>query len=64
MVCNRYTYAAVLGACLFTACSKPTSKVSSADAAIELTTVKYDALKAAIQAHKGKIVVLDVWGDF
>ena len=34
------------------------------DAPIEIKLVKYDQLKEAVKAHKGKIVVVDVWGTF
>jgi hypothetical protein len=29
---------------------------------VELKTVKYDALKAAVREQRGKIVVVDIWG--
>jgi hypothetical protein len=31
---------------------------------VELKPVKYDALKAAVRAQRGKVVVVDVWGVF
>jgi thiol-disulfide isomerase/thioredoxin len=31
---------------------------------VELKTVKYDALKAAVRAQHGKVVVVDIWADF
>ena len=32
--------------------------------AVTLQPVKYDALKAAVRSHRGKVVVVDVWADF
>jgi thiol-disulfide isomerase/thioredoxin len=34
------------------------------DAPIQIQSVKYDQLKEALKAQKGKIVVVDVWGTF
>lgn len=34
------------------------------DTPVEIKLVKYDQLKEAVKAHKGKIVVVDVWGTF
>lgn len=31
---------------------------------VELKTVKYDALKAAVREQRGKVVVVDIWADF
>jgi thiol-disulfide isomerase/thioredoxin len=31
---------------------------------IELKTVKYDGLVQAVQAQRGKVVVMDIWGEF
>lgn len=31
---------------------------------VELQAVKYDALKAAVRARHGKVVVVDIWADF
>jgi hypothetical protein len=33
-------------------------------AKVELKTVKYDALKAAVREQRGKVVVVDIWGEF
>jgi thiol-disulfide isomerase/thioredoxin len=35
-----------------------------APAKVELKTVKYDALKAAVREQRGKVVVVDIWADF
>jgi hypothetical protein len=35
-----------------------------AAAEVELKSVKYDALKAAVRAQRGKVVVVDVWAEF
>lgn len=34
------------------------------DAPVQIQVVKYDQLKDAVKAHKGKIVVVDVWATF
>jgi hypothetical protein len=31
---------------------------------VTITPVKWTELESAIAAHKGKVVVLDVWGEF
>jgi len=31
---------------------------------VELKPVKYDALKAAVREQRGKVVVVDIWGEF
>jgi thiol-disulfide isomerase/thioredoxin len=31
---------------------------------VELKPVKYDALKTAVRAQRGKVVVVDIWADF
>jgi hypothetical protein len=33
-------------------------------AEVELKPAKYDALKAAVRAQRGKVVVVDFWGEF
>ena len=35
-----------------------------APATVQLKTIKYDQLVEAVKAHRGKVVVVDVWGDF
>jgi len=36
----------------------------AADPKIDLRTVKYDDLAKEIRALKGKVVVVDIWGEF
>jgi hypothetical protein len=40
----------------------PADEPSPAD--VQLKTIKYDALKEAVRAQKGKVVVVDFWGEF
>ena len=35
-----------------------------ADGAVTLEVVKLDDLRKAIESHKGKVVVLDVWAEY
>jgi hypothetical protein len=43
--------------------AKPTGQTAKS-AEVTLTTVKWPELQSAIASHKGKVVVLDVWGTF
>jgi hypothetical protein len=51
-------------------CAKDTGSQISTSAgrrdntAVELKRVKYDELVSAVKSNKGKIVVMDVWGEF
>jgi len=40
------------------------SEPARGEAAVELKQVKYDQLGDAIKAQRGKVVVVDVWGEF
>jgi hypothetical protein len=71
---SRWTW--VLPAALaVAACSSPPQKgdavgagqsadMATAKAPVTLTPVKWTELASAIASHKGKVVVLDVWGEF
>jgi cytoskeletal protein RodZ len=66
----------MVAALLVAACSSPVPKTdqppsdrpalaSIAQApAVTLTAVKWTELESAIAAHKGKVVVLDVWAEY
>jgi hypothetical protein len=43
---------------------KSSTPAAARSAEVILTTVKWPALESAIASHKGKVVVLDVWGEF
>ena len=68
---RRYGWA-FLAALALAACSSPprgdpthADKPSTAQITeVKLTTAKWPDLESAIAAHKGKVVVLDVWGTF
>lgn len=72
MVCDRAllrstTFRRVLiGAALALAGCTQTDKPAEpiAPSEIKLEVVKYDQLETAIKAHSGKVVVVDVWGEF
>jgi hypothetical protein len=40
------------------------SKVAEKIGEVTLTPVKWPELQAAIAAQKGKVVLLDIWGEF
>lgn len=44
-------------------CAEGSSCCSTTEAVVELKTVKYDQLTEAVRAHKGKVVVMDVWAS-
>jgi hypothetical protein len=57
----------------FAACAAPqappkaetkSEKAPDGEPAVALQVVKWPELEKAIAAHKGKVVVLDVWGEF
>ena len=71
---SRYKWG-LLAAVAVAACSSPAPKGDQAAGdkpmsataratEITLTTVKWPELQTAIASHKGKVVVLDVWGEF
>jgi hypothetical protein len=67
---RRYAVAAA-AALAFAACAQnesPKLPVASGEAAgepaVALQVVKWPELKKAVAAHKGKIVVLDVWAEY
>jgi thiol-disulfide isomerase/thioredoxin len=47
-------------------CAGPTvaEPAKPAPAKVELKTINYAQLVEAVKAHRGKVVVVDVWGDF
>ncbi len=53
----RSSMALVFVAAMFAACS-------TAERPVTMTPVKWPDLEKAIAAHKGKIVVLDLWAEF
>jgi hypothetical protein len=64
----RLTWLAVFGAILVTGCGKEsplaTAPAAPAESIVELKPAKFPQLVEAIKAQKGKVVVLDVWGEF
>jgi thiol-disulfide isomerase/thioredoxin len=42
----------------------PISLLADPPSEVKLETVKWPALEKAIAAHKGKVVVIDLWADF
>jgi hypothetical protein len=34
------------------------------ESAVDLKVVKYNGLVEAVKTHRGKVVVVDVWGEF
>jgi hypothetical protein len=42
----------------------PTAAPAPREGVVELKVVKYNSLVEAIKAQRGKVVVVDVWGEF
>jgi len=43
---------------------KPLPTAATPSTEVALKAVKWPELQAAIESHKGEVVVLDVWGEF
>jgi hypothetical protein len=55
----RTTLIIALGALLLPAMARAQDK-----AGVTLEVVKYDGLKNAVAKHRGKVVLVDFWGEF
>jgi hypothetical protein len=55
----RATTIISLGALLLAAPATAQDKVE-----VKLEVVKYDGLKSAVAKHRGKVVLVDFWGEF
>jgi hypothetical protein len=67
MVHVRNAFGPVL-ALAFAACSAPqppaVQKTTEGEPQVALQVVKWPELEKAIAAHKGKVVVLDIWAEY
>jgi hypothetical protein len=53
-----------LTACLAAFATEPSGTGNAASEGVELKTIRYRDLCAAVRAQLGKVVVVDIWGEY
>jgi len=61
-------FAVLLGVAVLAGCGAPerlsTTPQPSAAVPVDVTEAKFDALDAAVNSHKGKVVLMDFWATW
>jgi hypothetical protein len=55
---------ALIFAVLFCPVALPAPEPPQADSKVTLQDIKYDDLGKLIRSHKGKVIVVDFWGEY